>query len=637
MINIERGIRVGTMGLSLMIAILGILFLGWNFHMDNFSGQWHGDGFACDGLTAFFLLVLLLGQGIASLYGLGYMKDYEGKRSLLSFSLSWAAFLGSMAGVLIVNNGFYFLFLWELMSLFSFLLVIYEHEESSNRRAAFIYFVMTHVGTVFLIAAVLYLYSKTGSFLYGDWAAITPTLSPGEKNGLFLCFLIGFGTKAGLVPFHIWLPYAHPVAPSPVSALMSGVMVKIALYMMMRWVWLTLAPMELWWGGLMLALGVLSAFIGILYACVEQDVKRLLAYSTVENMGILTMALGTAMIARTLGYSDLVVLALAAFFWHGVHHLLFKSGLFMAAGNIIQATHTKRLDQMGGLLKKMPRTGLWAMVGAVGLSALPPLGGFWGEWLLFHALWKTSVQVEGGLFKLALPLSLAALAFISALALATMVKWFAGAFLGQARSTNAANAQELPWPQTVSMAMAMMLTLLATLYPQGLWKLISVPIHVLKDTNDSPLTDSLALPLGADFFNLITPYILLLGLFSVTLYQLSARKRKRVAGTWNCGVPLTPRMQYTGLGITMPLRIAMKKVLAFRPIIDKKFGETPYVLQSLHYRSRTREITEEVFYRPAMKLLLRCAERIRILQTGSIHTYLAYILITLVVVLIWTM
>lgn len=637
MINIERGIRVGTMSLSLIIAVLGILCLGWSFHMNDFSGQWHGGDFSYDGLTAFFLLLLLLGQGIASLYGLGYMKAFEGKRPLLFFSLSWVAFLVSMAGVLIVNNGFYFLFLWELMSLFSFLLVIYEHEECSNRTAAFIYFVMTHVGTVFLIGAVLFLYSKAGSFLYGDWAAIAPTLSPGEKNGLFLCFLIGFGTKAGLVPFHIWLPYAHPVAPSPVSALMSGVMVKIALYMMLRWVWLTLAPMELWWGGLMLALGVLSAFIGILYACVEQDVKRLLAYSTVENMGILTMALGTAMIARTLGYSELVILALAAFFWHGFHHLLFKSGLFMAAGNIIHATHTKKLDQMGGLLKKMPRTGLWAIVGAVGLSALPPLGGFWGEWLLFHALWKTSVQVEGGLFKLALPLSLAALAFVSALALATMVKWFAGAFLGQARSANAGNAQELPWPQTVSMGIAMVLALFVPLWPQGLVRLISVPIHVLNGTGDSSLTAGLALPLWGDFFSLITPYILLLGLIAGILYRLSGSRRKRVAGTWNCGVPLTPRMQYTSLGITMPLRVVMKKMLAFRSIIDKKFGETPYVLRSLHYRGQTREMTEEMFYRPSMKLLLWCADRIRILQTGSIHMYLAYILVTLVVVLVWTM
>ncbi len=637
MVGMERGVRIGTMSLTLVMAILGIFFLGWNFPVGDPSGQWNVAGFSFDGLTAFFLFLLFLGQGVASLYGLGYMKEYEEKKSLISFSLSWVAFLGSMAGVLLVNNGFYFLFLWELMSLFSFFLVVYEHEETSNRKAAFIYFVMTHVGTVFLIAAVLYLYSKTGSFLYGDWAAIASELSPGEKNSLFLCFLVGFGTKAGLVPFHIWLPYAHPVAPSPVSALMSGVMVKIALYMIMRLVWLTLAPMELWWGGLMLALGVLSAFIGILYACVERNVKRLLAYSTVENMGILTMALGTAMIAQTLGYTELVVLALAAFFWHGVHHLLFKSNMFMAAGNIIQATHTKKLDQMGGLLKKMPRTGLWAMVGAVGLAALPPLGGFWGEWLLFHALWKTSIQVGGGLLKLMLPLILTALAFVSALALATMVKWFSGAFLGQARTANAEKAQELPWSQTASMGSSMMLTLLILLWPQGLLKLMSVPIQVLSYQSSSSLTDSLISPFFSDFLSLITPYILLLGLFSGTLYLLSGGKRRRVSGTWNCGVPLTPRMQYTSLGITMPLRIVLKRILAFHSIIDKKFGENPYVLQSLKYRGRTREMVEEAFYRPSMKLVLWCADRIRILQTGSIHTYLAYILLTLVVVLIWTM
>lgn len=637
--GMERVVRVGTMCFTFIAAILGVLILGRGFQGGNGLGLWNMAGHTFDGLTAFFLFLLFLGQGVASLYGLSYMKEYEGKKSLVSFSLAWLAFLGSMIGVLVVDNGFYFLFLWELMSLFSFFLVVYEHEEGANRTAAFIYFVMTHVGTVFLTTAVLYLYSKTGSFLYADWATIAPSLSQGERSLLFLCFLVGFGTKAGLVPFHIWLPYAHPVAPSPVSALMSGVMVKIALYMMMRLIWLTLTPMELWWGEVLLALGVLSAFIGILYASVEQDVKRLLAYSTVENIGILTMALGTAMIARTLGYTELVVLALAAFFWHCTHHLLFKSTLFMAAGNIIQATHTRRLEELGGLLKKMPRTGLWAIGGAIGLAALPPLGGFWGEWLLFHSLWKASIQAVEAPLKLVLPLVIGILAFVSALALATMVKWFSGAFLGQARSARAENAQELSWSQTTSMGMAMVITFIALLWPQGLLKIISAPIQVLSLSNSdySLITGSQVLPIFSNFYSLVTPYALLVAFFSGALYLLSRGKQRRISGTWNCGVPLTPRMQYTSLGITMPLRIIFKRILAFRSTVDKEYGENPYVLRSLQYRSRTREMVEAIFYRPTMKLLLWCADRIRILQTGSIHNYLAYILVTLVAVLIWTM
>ncbi|NMA69037.1 MAG: oxidoreductase [Desulfitobacterium sp.] len=622
-LGLERGVRIGTMSITFGGAVLGILYL-----LGNIQG-----GFPFDGLTTYFLFLLLLGQGISSLYGMGYMKKYEGKKSLTAFSLAWLVFLGSMAGVLIVNHGFYFLFLWELMSLFSFFLVIYHHEESANRRGAFIYFVMTHVGTVFLIAAVLYLFSKTGSFLYSDWAAFAPALTLGERNLLFLCFVVGFGTKAGLVPFHIWLPYAHPVAPSPVSALMSGVMVKIALYMMIRMVWLTLGPVELWWGILLLLLGALSAFVGILYASVEKDVKGLLAYSTVENIGILTLALGTAMIAQLFGFSQLVTLALVGFFWHSLHHLLFKSTLFMAAGNIIQTTNTRNIEDMGGLLKKIPKTGLWAIAGGMGLAALPPLGGFWGEWLLLNSLWKTSLQVEGVL-SIVLPLVIGVVALVSALALATMAKWFSGAFLGQPRSQNAAKAKELPWMQTTAMGLAICVTVLTVLWPQGLLGVINIPLEVLSASGGSVVPLS-TLSIYTDFLRMVVSFALLLVLIVGALFLISKRKQKRIEGTWNCGVPLNPRMQYTALGITMPLQIVFKKIVAFRPVIRKEVGKNPYILESMHYQSRTGEMAEKVFYRPFTRLFLWCAERIRVIQAGSIHLYLAYILITLIVVLIW--
>lgn len=623
-LGLERGIRVGTMGTTFVTSILGILLLVWNIR----------GGLPFDGLTAYFLFLLFLGQGIASIYGMSYMKEYEGKKSLITFSLAWLAFLGSMAGVLVVNHGFYFLFLWELMSLFSFFLVVYEHEEKTNRRGAFIYFVMTHLGTVFLITAVLYLYSKTGSFAYGEWAAIAPELGQGERNILFLCFLVGFGTKAGLVPFHIWLPYAHPVAPSPVSALMSGVMVKVALFMMIKMVWLTLGPVELWWGVLLLVLGALSAFVGIIYASVEKDVKGLLAYSTVENIGILTLALGTAMIAHAYGFSQIVTLALVAFFWHSLHHLLFKSTLFMAAGNIIQATNTRKLDEMGGLLKKIPKTGLGAIAGGMGLAALPPLGGFWGEWLLLHSLWKTSLQVEGVL-KLVLPLVIGVVALVSALALATMVKWFSGAFLGQPRSSNAEKAKELPWQQTAAMGIAICTALVCVLWPQGLLKVINIPLQVFGNTSYSTVS-FMTLPLFADFFSLVTSYALLIVLFVGILFLISKGKQRKIGKTWNCGTPLNSRMQYTSLGVTMPLQIVFRNIVAFRPVIHKNHGKSPYILRSLHYQSRTGEVAEDVLYRPFTKLFLWCAQRIRVLQTGSIHLYLAYILITLIIVLIWT-
>lgn len=660
-IGMERAVRRGIMGLTFVAAIAGIIILGWTiFRGGTVSGGWNVAGFNLDGLSAFFLFVLFIGQGVSSLYGVSYMKEYEGKKSLVSFAVSWVAFLVSMAGVLLVSDGFNFLLLWEIMSLFSFFLVLYEHEERTNRKAAFIYLVMTHVGTVFLTTAVLFLYAKTGSFTFSTWASFSPTLGQWERGFIFLCLLIGLGTKAGLVPFHIWLPYAHPVAPSPVSALMSGVMVKVALYMMLRLVWLTLNPLEAWWGGLVLTLGMLSAFVGILYASVEQDVKRLLAYSTVENVGILAMSLGTAMLAHSHGYSGLEKLALAAFFWHTLQHLLFKSTMFMAAGNIIQATHTRRLEQMGGLLKRLPKTGFWAMCAALGLSALPPLGGFWGEWLLFHALWEMSRQAGEGLIKLILPLGIAILGLVSAIALATMVKWFASAFLGQARTPAAEAAKELPKLQTAALGITMCLAFLAVLWPSGVQRIISLPIQTLNSTTVTPsvtlssltempttlvpsmdsssvLNDALNLTVFSGFYSSVTAYGILLIVLTGLLYFLSRGKQRRVSSTWNCGTPLTPRMQYSSLGITMPLRILFKRLLGSRPVVEKEYGENRYTLRTLRYQSRIQEMSEEVFYRPSTRLLLWCAERIRTLQAGSIHIYLAYMLVTLVVVLIWTL
>lgn len=642
-LKIERIIRLSTFGLTLFTAIAGLGLLGWSF--------WEGTevlGWKPDGLTAFFLFVLFLGQGISSLYAMSYMKEYEGKKSLLPFAVSWIAFLAGMLGVLLAADGFTFLVFWEVMSLFSFFLVMYEHEESQNRRSAYIYLVMTHVGTVFLTSVVLYIYAKTGSFLFTEWAKYTPDLSMMERNLLFLGLFIGLGTKAGLVPFHIWLPYAHPVAPTPVSVLMSGVMVKVALYLMLRLVWLTLTPIEAWWGWLLLVTGILSAFVGILYAIVQQEVKRTLAYSTVENVGILAIALGTAMLAQAFGYFAIAQLALAAFFWHTLQHLLFKSTLFMVAGNLIQATYTRRLEQLGGLLKRLPRTGFWALCGALGLASLPPLGGFWGEWLLFQALWLTARQAGGGWIKLTLPLVMAGLAFVSALALATMVKWFASAFLGQARSSEAKNAEELSKPQTWSLGIAISIAAAAVLWPGQVLNLIALPVRSLFETSSSLLPfapESMAsnsstasiLPVITGFLASIASYALLLLLVTIALYLLTRGHRRSVGATWNCGTPLTPRMQYSSLGITMPLRVFLKRLLGSKLVIKREYSGTRYVLRTLSYQGNIRERWEEMFYRPFTRLLFWSAEKIRVLQTGSIHLYLGYMLITLVIVLIWSL
>ena len=642
MVNKEsQSVRLFFMGLSIALAgaglILGTILISQ-------GGEWIQTGlrffseagaglsltWKLDGLTVFFLIVLLLGQGLSSLYALGYLKEYQEKnKSLWPFLVNWFLFLGSMFGVLLADDGFTFLLTWEMMSLFSFFLVLYEHEDPANRKSAYIYFVMTHVATVLLTTVTLYLYALTGSFSFEIWAGVVPSLSTIQLNFIFLAFFIGFGTKAGFVPFHIWLPYAHSAAPSPVSALMSGVMVKVALYLFIRLVWLTMGPGPVWWGWLFLIIGALSALVGILSASVQSDLKKLLAFSTIENVGILSMALGSAFLARTWNNAWAMDLAFVAFFWHTIQHMLFKSLLFMGAGNIIQATHTRNLERLGGLLKRMPKTGLGALIGIIGIAALPPLGGFWGELTLFQSLWMNTSHLANGWSKVFLPLLIAILALVGGLSMATFVKWFGISFLGQARSPVAEKAEEAHPIQYITPLIMGGLAILSVLLPTATLALIDLPLSVLRPGNSVMMLSALVTPL-----NLSSTYLILLMLLTAIVFLLTKRSFHKVTATWNCGQPLTSSMQYTAGGLTNPIRVLFTKVLGSRRNVEGDFAETRYSLRSLTYEGKLKEVFEDIFYRPTIRGLLWMSSQIRKLQAGSIHLYLGYLLVTVVVVLI---
>ena len=582
-----------------------------------------------DGLTVFFLFILLLGQGISSLYALGYLKEYEEKKkSLWPFYINWFLFLGSMFGVLLADDGFSFLLTWEMMSLFSFFLVLYENEDPQNRRSAYIYLVMTHIATVFLTAATLFLYTKTGSFAFEAWKSAVPLLTTRQLNLVFLAFFIGLGTKAGFVPFHIWLPHAHSAAPSPVSSLMSGVMVKVALYLFLRLVWLTLGPGPEWWGWLFLLVGALSAVVGILSASVQSDLKKLLAFSTIENVGILGIALGSAFLARSWHNDWAMDLALVAFFWHTLQHMLFKSSLFMEAGNIIQATHTRNLERLGGLLKRMPKTALGALIGILGITALPPLGGFWGELILFQSLWTNTLNLTNGWSKVVMPLAIGVLALAGGLSIATFVKWFGISFLGQARSSVSERAKEAHPAQLFAPLLICCLAILSVLWPAGTLALIDLPLSVLRTGDLERIHSALGTPL-----NMSSIYLILLSVLTAGVVILSKRRLRRVTATWNCGAPLTSVMQYTAGGLTNPIRVLFTKVLGSNRRVEGDFAGT-YSLRSLTYEGRIKEVFEDFFYRPLIRGVLWLANQIRKLQEGSIHLYLGYLLITLIVVLI---
>ena len=369
--------------------------------------------------------------------------------------------------------------------------------------------------------------------------------------------------------------------------------------------------------------------IGILFASVQSDLKKLLAFSTIENVGILGMALGSAFLARSWNNSWAMDLALIAFFWHTMQHMLFKSLLFMGAGNIIQATHTRNLERLGGLLKRMPKTGLGALIGIMGITALPPLGGFWGELILFQSLWVNTSNLLNGWSKVFLPLFIGILALVGGLSMATFVKWFGIAFLGQARSEVAEKAREVEPVQYITPFIISGLAVLSILWPTATLALIKLPLLVLRNGE--------ALGIGSVIgkaLHMTSVYLIIFSLLSGVVVILSKRKARRVTTTWNCGSPLTPSMQYSATGLTKPIRILFAKVLGSHREVERDFAGTRYSLHSLSYEGGIKAVFEDIFYRPIIRGLLWFAAQIRKLQEGSIHLYLGYLLITVIVLLI---
>ncbi|MDD5593910.1 MAG: proton-conducting transporter membrane subunit, partial [Candidatus Margulisbacteria bacterium] len=377
------------------------------------------------------------------LFSLGYLK---GKHSIGRLILGQAAavvFILAMLLVVSVRHAIVFLIAWETMSLLSYLLIFFEGDGEKSVTAATIYIAMTQAGTAFLVAAIFLMYKYCGSFDLLVMKQALATMPGGAKDLIFVLLLIGFGTKAGIVPLHIWLPYAHPQAPSHISSLMSGVMIKTAIYGLIRFVIFVLGVNAIWWGVAILVIAIISSLVGVIYALIEHDLKTLLAYHSVENIGIILMGVGGSMLFIKLGLPALAVLSLCAGLYHLINHAVFKGLLFLAAGSVYKATGTRDMEKLGGLIKKMPWTAGFFLVGAMGISALPPFNGFVSEWLTLIVLFLGALAVTGGL-KLFLALTAAALALTGGLAAACFVKAFGITFLARPRSRKAELAEEVP-------------------------------------------------------------------------------------------------------------------------------------------------------------------------------------------------
>ncbi len=605
---------------------------------------WGNFSFQVDYLSAFFLLVVSLLGSTVSLYSIGYTRKFTERKKTGLFLFLYNLLLLSLIGLVMAGNAVLFLIMWEAMALTNYFLIVYDHENTSTRKAGFLYITMTHIGTAFLVTMFLILYSYSHSFDFGAMRAVAGTMSSFDRSLVFLCALIGFGVKAGLMPLHIWLPEAHPAAPSNVSALMSGVVIKTGIYGIVRVAFDLLGPKPVeWWGILVLAVAVVSAVLGVLYALMEHDLKRLLAYHSVENIGIILMGVGGALCFSSLGHPTLAALALAAGLFHVLNHALFKGLLFLGAGSVNQSTHTRNIEELGGLIKKLPWTAAFFLIGAAAISALPPLNGFASEWLTFQAL-LFGFNISDFALKLAIPVTVALLALTGALAAACFVKAFGITFLGSARSHHAENASESPLTMIVGMGVLAGLCIAIGLAPGSVLALLDpvtnafFDVHIGSAASLNPGTLSIQQGAGTSS----SPFfiaLLLAGLVlvpTVIAIAVGGRIRKRIAMTWACGLDkIGPQMQYTATGFSKPIRMIFSSIVRARHEIEIENETSPYFRQTIRYELKTESIFHKYLYRPLNTAVLNSAHTLRKLQTGHLQTYLAYIFITLILLLVF--
>ena len=599
-----------------------------------------------DSLGAFFgLIVSLLGLAL-SLYSLGYARGFYGRKNVGVLGAFFNALLLATTLVCLAANAFFFLIVWEIMALTAYCLVSYEHEKEETRRAGVLYFVMSHIGTGCIMLGFLLLFQASGGYGFDGFRGLGNKMSPGARNAAFLLFLVGFGTKAGIVPLHIWLPAAHPVAPSNVSALMSGVLIKTGIYGLTRVCFDFLGAPPNWWGVTVLAIGVVSALLGVLYALMEHDLKRLLAYHSIENIGIILMGLGAALMFLHTGHGLLASLALIAGLYHTINHAVFKALLFLGAGAVLHATHTRNMEEMGGLAKRMRWTALFFLIGAVAISALPPLNGFVSEWLTYQSLLQGYGTTQS-LIRLMFPLSGAMLALTSALAAACFVKAFGITFLAQPRSQHAAQAQEASPTMLIGQAVLTAACLFLGLCPTIFLILLD---PVTRQLTGEPLRSQLTVANGFVLSGVvsdggtvstigITLAALCLALVPFVLWLLLARRSQiRTGPTWDCGLKgLTPQMEYTATGFSKPIRMIFKALFRPRREVQREYDFSPYFAKTIRFESHVEEVFEQRIYRPARILILRASRRMRALQAGSIQAYLIYIFITLLLLLLFAL
>ena len=595
---------------------------------------WLGAHLRIDALSAFFLVVVDLGAFSASLFALGYGEHETAPERVLPF---YPAFLAGMTLVVLADDAFTFLLSWEFMSLTSWALVMSHHRVPENVRAGYIYLLMASFGTLALLLAFGLLAGSEGLYTFAQMRAAHPSAA---LDALVLILaLIGAGSKAGLVPLHVWLPLAHPAAPSHVSALMSGVMTKVAVYGFVRIVFDLAGSPAWWWSVVVLALAGVTTVMGVLYALMQHDLKRLLAYHTVENIGIIFIGLGLALAFATHGLTFAAALAFTAALLHVFNHSLFKSLLFFGAGAVLTATGERDMEHLGGLIHRMPKTAFVFLIGCAAISALPPLNGFVSEWLTFQAI-LLSPQLPSWALKLLAPAVGALLALSAALAAACFVKAYGVTFLGRPRTPAAATAMETDGFSLAAMLLLAGLCLLVGILP-GLFINALAPVSAMLVGGRMPAqtgAEWLALvPIAESRSSydglLVFLFMVLSGTLAALAIHRLASDRLRRAPAWDCGYPdASPATQYTATSFAQPIRRVFGTVV-FRA---SEHGEMPPPGDARPARLvvQIHDPIWDTLYAPIASAIGIAADRLNRLQFLTIRQFLTLVFCTLVILLL---
>ena len=588
-----------------------------------------------DPLSSFFLFLLGATSAGISIYAAGYFRKSQGSALGLQ-CLLYHAFLTSMTFVLLANDGYAFMVAWETMALSSFFLVTSEHRHAEIRRAGYLYLLIAHIGSVAILLCFGLMAGSTGDYTFDAMRQFADGAF--WRTTAFLLALVGFGAKAGILPLHVWLPEAHPAAPSPVSALMSGVMLKTAIYGLLRVSFDLLHAHTWWWGLLLLLVGLATALFGVVFSAVQTDMKRLLAYSSIENIGLITLGMGLTLIFRAFGMTGFAALALTATLYHCLNHAFFKSLLFLATGSVLHATGERNLGKLGGLIHQMPWVAWLALIGVLASAGLPPLNGFVSEWLLLQSFLFTP-EVPHGYLNMLLPVFAGAIALIAALAGFTMVKFFGVVFLGQPREEKLTQAHDASRLSRLGLLWLATGCVLLGLMPNVIISLLDPVVQLLIGFGrqlDARTENWLFLAPFYEERASYSPIIFFCGIAAMTLVSwLGVRhyfhgRAKRVP-PWDCGFPLqTGRMQDTSEGYSQPIR------RIFSPFFKRtRQHPSPFDTQP-RYLSIVEDPLWYWLYLPVAWIVEQCTRVVDFLQRGRIAIYLLYSFVTLITLLVLT-